>query len=150
LQRLERLGARDVGRAREPPGPHEGEGCHRRHELRPVDECEPLLDREARGLEPRDGERLGPREEPAGDGRLALADERQREMRQRREITACPDRAAGRDVGKDSAVEAFEQQLDGPSARSGKALRQRVRAQEHRRAHDLGRIWLTHAAGVAS
>ena len=80
------------------------------------------------------------------DERLALADERQREMRERREIARRSDRPAARHDRQHAAIEAVEQQLDRLDARAGVALRERVRAQEHRGAHDLVRIRLADAA----
>jgi len=67
---------------------------------------------------------------------------------QRSEISGCADRAARRNVRKDTAVQALEQQLDRLHARSGVALRQGVCAQEHRGAHHRVRIRLAHAARV--
>ena len=51
LERLDRESARDVRGRREPPRPHEPEREGRRHELRAVDEGEPLLRRQPHGLE---------------------------------------------------------------------------------------------------
>ena len=99
-------------------------------------------------LEPDARERLEARQPLAVDERLALADERQREMRERREIARRADRAAARHDRQHAAVEALEQQLDRLDARAGVALRERVRAQQHRRAHDLVRVRLPDAARV--
>ena len=71
-------------------------------------------------------------------------------MRERREVAAGADRAAARHARQHAAVEALEQQLDRLDARARVALRERVRAQEHRRAHDLVRVRLADAAGVAA
>ena len=81
---------------------------------------------------------------------LPLADERQREMRERREVAARADRAAARHDRQHAAVEALEQQLDELGPRAGAALGERVRAQQHRRADDLVRIRLADPAGVAA
>src|SRR5205809_937681 len=81
--------------------------------------------------------------------RLALADEWERQVRERSEIAAGADGAACRDVRHDAAVEALEQQLDRLDPCARVPLRQCVRAQEHRRAHDLRRIRLADAARVA-
>ena len=151
LQRLERERAGDVGGLREPARAHEAERAERGHELRAVDEREALLRLQRHRLEPDRGERLARREaaRPSTE-RLALADERQREMRERREVAARADRAAARHVRQDAAVEALEQQLDGLDARARVALGERVRAQQHRRAHDLVRVRLADAARVAA
>ena len=69
-------------------------------------------------------------------------------MRERCEIARRADRAASRHDGQHAAVEAFEQQLDGLDPRSGVAFRERVRAKQHRGAHDLVGVRLPHAAGV--
>ena len=71
-------------------------------------------------------------------------------MRERREIAARADRAARGDARQHAAVEALDQQLDRLDVRARVALRERVRAQQHRRAHDLGRIGLPDAARMAA
>ena len=98
LQRLERERARDVGDLGEPPRPHEPERAERGHELRAVDEREPLLRLEPIGSSPTRASASRAGQELAVDPRLALADERQREVRERREVAARADRAAARDV----------------------------------------------------
>jgi hypothetical protein len=118
LQRLERERAREVGRSREPRCPDESERRHRRHELGAVDQREPLLGEESRRLEPDRCEGVRPRQELPLDGRPALADERQRQVCQRCEISAGADRSARRDVRQEAAVEAFDQKLDGLDARA--------------------------------
>ena len=80
----------------------------------------------------------------------ALADERQREVRERSKVAARPDRAAARHVREHAAVDALDQELDRLDPRARVALRERVRAQQHRRAHDLRRVRLADAAGVAA
>ena len=77
-------------------------------------------------------------------------DERQREMSEGRQIAARAHRAARRDVRDDPGVEHRQQQLDGLDAGAGISLRDRVRAQHHRRADDVVGIRLAHAAGVAA
>ena len=102
------------------------------------------------GSSPARSERLGTREERAFEPRMALADEREREMGERCEVAAGAHRAASRDVRQDAAVEAFDQQLDRLDPRARVALRERVRPQQHRRADDAGRIGLADAARVAA
>ena len=51
--------------------------------------------------------------------------------------------------GTTSAAQTVEQQLGDLDARAGVALRERVRAHDHRRPHDLPRIRLADPAGVA-
>ena len=114
----------------------------------PLIEREPLLRRQLHRLEPDARERLRPRQPLAVDPRLALADERQREVRERREVAGGADRAAARHDGQHAAVEEREQQLDRLDPRARVALRERVRAQEHRRADDLVGVRLADAARV--
>jgi hypothetical protein len=82
--------------------------------------------------------------------RLTFADERQREMGERREITARADRSTRRHDRHDAAAERGEEKLDRLDSRPGVALRDRVRAKEHRRPDDLVRVRLPDAAGVAA
>ena len=98
LQRLERHRAREIGRLREPPGANEPERADRGHELRPVDQREPLLRLQPHRLETDSLERDAAGQELALEPRLPLADERQREMRERCEVAARADRAAARHV----------------------------------------------------
>ena len=91
-----------------------------------------------------------PGQPPPVEGGLALADQRQREVRERREVAARADGAAARHVRQHAAVEALHEQLDRHRARARVALRQRVGAQQHRRAHDLVRVRLADPAGVAA
>ena len=150
LQRLERERTGEIGRPRQPPCAHERERRHRRHELGAVDQRQPFLRAQADRLEPGGGEGLRAREQCPLEPGLAFADERQRQMSQRSEVAARADRAAGRHPRQDTAVEAFDQQLDCLDPRAREPLRERVRPQQHRRAHDLRRIRLAHTAGVAA
>ena len=70
-------------------------------------------------------------------------------MRERSQVAARADGAARGDVRDDTGDEEREQQLDGLEPRAGVPLRERVRAEQHRGPHDLVRIRLPHAAGMA-
>src|SRR5207244_5759453 len=96
LERLEREGAREVGDGREALRAHEPERRHRCHELRPVDEREAFLARKRNGLEPDAAKGIGSGEALPCDDRLALADEREREVCERSEVAARADRATRR------------------------------------------------------
>ena len=102
------------------------------------------------GSSPAARERVRAREERPVEPRLPLADERQRQMRERCEIAAGADRAARGHAREHAAVEAFDQELDRLDSRARVALGERVRAEQHRRAHDLVRVRLADAAGVAA
>ena len=150
LQCLERQRARDVRNLGEPARSHETQRTERSHELRPVDEGEPFLRLEVHRREADGRECLAAVHVLAVDACLALADERKREVGQRRQIPARADRAAARDVRQDAAIQTVEQELRGLDPRTRAALCERIGAQEHRRAHDVVGIRLAHTARVAS
>ena len=108
LQRLERERAREVGRPREPPRTHEPERAIAAMNCVPLMSERPSFAASRIGSSPTRRERVGARQQLAVDPRLALADERQREVRERREIAARADRAARRDVRQHAAVEALD------------------------------------------
>ena len=129
--------------------PHGAERAERGHELRAVDEREPLLGLEADGLEPDGVEGVRTRQPRAVEPRLALADEREREMGERGEVAGRAHRSSRRDDREHAAAEALEQELHRLHARARMALRERVCSQEHRRADDLVRVRVADTACVA-
>ena len=70
-------------------------------------------------------------------------------MRERREVTAGTNGPATGNVRQNAAIQAFDQELYRLRSGPGEALRERIRAQEHRRPDDFVRIRLAHAAGMA-
>ena len=82
--------------------------------------------------------------------RLALADEDEREMRERREIAARAQRPARghhrQHAGPSMSTRSWTSSRRTPDV----PLRERVRAEQHRRPHDLVRERLADAAGVAA
>ena len=151
LQRLERHRAGDVGDACEATRANERERGHRGHELRAVDEREAFLRREHDRREPGRGECLGAAQQPArrraprpsptsGSARCASG---------ARSPLAPTEPRAGT-YGTSPAAEQREQQLDGLDADAGVALRERVRPEQHRGAHDVVGVRLADAAGVAA
>ncbi len=156
LERVERAAQRvhrhrrgDVGGARQPRGGEHGERQHRRARLCAVDQREALLGRE------RDRRQTGARERVgAGQVRpqvlgLALADQHQREVRERRQVAARADRAARRHARVHPRVEQGDQRVERPRPDAGKALGEHVRAKRHQRAHDRRRQRIAHARGMA-
>ncbi len=139
LQRLERERARAVGGLRQPERANERERACAAMNCVPLISDSPSFATSRTGSSPAARERVGAVEQLAVEPRLPFADERQREVRERREVAGGADRPARRDVRQHAAVQAVEQQLDRLDARAGVALRERVRAQEHRGAHDLDR-----------
>ena len=150
LQRLERERARDVGGARQPPRAHEPERACAAMNCVPLISDSPSFASSRTGASPTAASASAAGEQLALDPRLAFADERQREVGERREVAARADRAAARHVRQDAAVQALEQQLDRLDPRARVALRERVRAQQHRGAHDLVGVRLADAARVAA
>ena len=67
-----------------------------------------------------------------------------------REVSARSDRAPARHVRQDTTADALEQELNRLDTCAGRPLRQRIRAQEHRRTDDLGGIRLAHAARMTA
>ena len=103
LQRLERESARAVGCPREPARPDERERALRSHELRAVDQRQALLGDQPHRLEPGAPQRVAAGQQLALVPRLALADERQRQVRERREIARGSDRPARRHPRQNAA-----------------------------------------------
>ncbi len=149
LQSLERQGAGQIGALREPAGADRPERGHRGHELRPVHEREPLLAHEPDGLEPDPRERAGAVETLSGDDGLALPHERERQVSERRKVSARANRAARGDDREHASVQAGEEQLGGLDPGSRVPLRERVYPQEHRGPNHVVRIRLAHPARVA-
>ena len=130
--------------------PHERDRGHCRHELGPVDQRQAFLRAQADRLEPGRRKRLAARSKRALEPGMPFSDQRQRQMSQRSEVAARTDRATRRDPRQDAAVEALDQQLDRLDPRAREPLRERVRPQQHRRAHDRRRVWLADTARVAA
>ena len=151
--RLDRL-ARRRGRPASPSrrARHSDERADRRHELRAVDEREPLLRGELDRREARPAPaRSAPGSVSPPSPGVALADEHEREVRERREIAARPQRPARRHHRHARRPRACRRSsCDELAAHARRALRERVRAQQHRRPHDLVRERVADAAGVAA
>ena len=116
----------------------------------PLTSDSPSFATSSHGLETRPRKRIRPGEPLAVEPRLSLADERKREMGERREVTRCSHRAAARHDRQHASVEKREEQLDRLHASARVALRERVRAQEHRRADDLVGIRIADSARVGA
>jgi hypothetical protein len=133
LECFERHGAGHVGRAREFVCAFERERADGRQRLRPVQERQPLFDLQTQRLKPRATQRLRARQSLATKKSLALADAREREVRERREVSARPDRALLRDDRVDAALKHPEERLRDRHARTAQADGEHVGAQEHQR-----------------
>src|SRR5207247_10202797 len=103
---------------------------------------------EGRGLESCSGECVSAGEQLTLVPRLTLADERQREVCEWREVAARADRPATGHSWENAPLQAFQQQLDRLDPRAGVPLRERIGAQQHRGADNLAGIRLPDTAGV--
>ena len=81
---------------------------------------------------------------------VALAHQRQADVRERREVAAAADGAVARNHGRDAFVEHRQQRLGEQRPHTGHAHRQRAGAQEHGRTHDLDVDWRPDARGVGA
>ena len=126
-------------------GPHQPirigqhERAERAHHLRPVQQREPLLGLEDERLEAGLAQGADRRHDRATDLDLAEPDERQRQVRERREITRRADAALLRHDRMDAPAEQLEQAIDDERPAAAVAERQGVRAQDEHRPDDLAR-----------
>src|SRR5664280_1176135 len=111
LQSVQREGGDKVRRLVETQAAVERERAERRRELRPVDEREPLLRLEHGGCEARRPQRLRGRAAPSVPVHLPFPDEREREVRERSEISRGADRALLGNDGVNSRRKAREEKL---------------------------------------
>jgi hypothetical protein len=93
-------------------------------------------------------QRCGAVQALAVDLGLALADEHERDVGQRSEVTRRADRAPGRDHRDDATLEHRQQQLDDLLAHTGVPAPQRRREQRQHPAYDLARQHRPDADGV--
>ena len=81
---------------------------------------------------------------------LAFADEHEREVREWCEIAARANRSARWHNGMHAAIQQVDEALQRPQGDAGEALRQHIRPQGHRRAHDWNRKRVADAGGVTA
>jgi hypothetical protein len=122
----------------------------RRHVLRAVDERQAFLHRETMRREAGAFERRGRRHAHAAVERLAFAEQRQAEMRERREIAARPDRALLGNDRCDIGIEQSHERLDQRRADSRITARDRMRAQHEHGTHHRNRQRIAVAHRVAA
>ena len=122
--------------------------AERAHQLRPVEQRQALLRPERERLETGVAQGVRRRHDPPVDLDLAPPDERQREVGERREVA----RRADAPLLRHDRVDAPRQELADPVDEQRPAARvterQRVRAQQQHRAHDLARERPPDARGV--
>ena len=149
LQRL------DAHRRSHGRGTHEALGAQQdqhadgRHLLGAVEQRQTLFRLELDRFQAAALERLGRVNLRAVQLHAAEADERQCQVRQRREIARGAHRTLRRHDGVNPEAQEVEQALDEQRATAAVAVGQRVGAQQQHRANHLARQWRTHANGVA-
>jgi hypothetical protein len=126
-----------------------GDGAISGHHLRAVHQRQALLRGEAQRLESGllERERGIHHGVPIED--LPLADERQHEMRERREVPAGADGTARRDDRNDPRVVDLREEFGGLDADAREALCKRVQPEDEHRADDLDRERVADAGGMA-
>src|SRR5439155_23229427 len=127
--------AREVGRAQNLGRLDQRERADRRHPLSSVDERETLLRLELKGhhaVPAHEIRRLG---EPPLDANLSLADQAQRQMRERDEISARAQGATAGHYRQDLGFEHSHEVLEEREAHAAVSERERVRAQGEHEAH---------------
>jgi hypothetical protein len=129
-QRLEGHGASHVGRLHRPLGAEERERADPRHHLRAVVERQPLLGLQPQRLHAGLAKRLGAAHRLAAHLGPSLADQHQRQVRQRRQVARGAHRALLGDHRVHAVVQEVEQALDHHRAHAREAARQHVGAQQ--------------------
>ncbi len=129
---------------------HEPERAERGHELRAVDHRETFLRLESNRLEPGRRERVAALQQLSVEPRSPFPDQWQGEVCEWREVAACTDRPAARDVGQKTGIQQREQCFDELDARTGRSFRERIGAQEQSRTNDLVGVRIADTARVAA
>ena len=150
LESLERHRTGDIGDARETFCPEEREPANRVHRLGAVEQGETFLGPEIRRLKPGFLQRVRARHALALEKRFPFPEQRKRKMRQRREISARPDRAL---LGNDRADFVFsisDEELDDLQPNPAEAKSEDVGTEQHHRAHFRLRERTADAAGMTA
>ena len=116
--------------------------------MRAVDQREPFLGGQGHRCEAGALQRGAAGHALAVEQRLALADQHEREVGERREVPGGPDRATAGDHRDDVALQQAEEQLDELDPHARVSAAQRGGEQEHHPAHDLGVERRTGADGM--
>ena len=150
-QSLQRQRGDCVRTVEEPAGAQREQRADRRHEMGPVDQGQCLLRRQLDRLDAGGRERSGGRARRAvGSRDLPLADERQKRVRRRREITAGSERAGSRDDGRESGVQDLGYPLDDRRPHARVPAQEPVQPHGDRCADDRRRKRRADACGMAA
>ena len=148
-ERLDAHRRDDRGGPDEPVGVGQQECPDRPHQLRPVEEREPFLRPEFQRFQADFLKRLHRRHGRPVELDLAAPDERQRQVRERREVAGCPDAALFRHDRVDAVRQVREEPVDDQRPAAAVAQRERVGPQQEHRADDLARKGRPDARRVA-
>ena len=148
--RFERERAHDVGCRREAFGAQDAERGDAGHHLRTVDECEPLFRAERDRRESRALERDVAAKTLAAIERLALTDQGQRHVGERRQIPTRSNRALARDDRRHPPLEHCNDKVDRLRLHSRMARAEGVRAKYAGRTDDRNPQRLARSSCVAA
>ena len=132
--RLERAG--DVGRERDILRFHDGQRAQCGHQRRAVGQRQPFLGRQLHGGQAGGGQRLGAGHALPVEFRLAQADHRQGDVRQRRQVTRRAQRPLDRHDRVHAALQHPQQQGEDLQPDAGVTFGQGVGADQHHGPHD--------------
>ena len=151
-QRVDRQCHGDIGSAGEALAADERQRQDGGRGLRAVDQRQPLLRFERHRLQPGNLERPAARPDAivVAHRREPLADEHEREVRERRQVAARTHRAAARHDRMHPVVEQVEEMVDRLPANAGEALREDVGSERHRCANGAHRERFTDTGGMAA
>ncbi len=147
---VDRRCARQVGDPREKESAVEGEAAHGNGHLDPVDESQALLCAERDRADARPPEGSGGPQRPALEPRLALADQEESQVSERREVSGG---AHGALLGHDREAigrEHPQKRFDRPDANARPALGEGIGPQDHHGPHGLVREGAADSGGVAA
>ena len=148
VEGFERQGADGIGPLAEPLGLDHGPNAVGAHELRAVEQRQPLLGLQLDGLPPHFGQHLRSRAHLALMLDLAEPEKRQAHVGQRRQVARSTERTLLIDNREYVVVEEVDKTLDGSELHARMAVGKRLDFQQQNQPHDLGRNPLARAAGV--
>ena len=148
-QRLDGLGGRHTRGPHQAVGVGQEQGADRRHHLGPVQQGQAFLGLQRQRLQTGLPEGQQTRDDLATELHLAAPDERQRQVRQRREIARGAEAPLFGHDRMDAEAQEVEQAVDDQRTAAAVAEGQRVGAQEQHRPHDLARERRADAGRVA-
>ncbi len=149
-QRVCAGGGGHLGGPEQTPGVTDCEHTAGLHDVRAIDERQPLLGAEDDGRQARAAERFAARQSLASVPRLAFAQQHQTQVRQGREIAAGAHRAAHGHDGRHARVEEVHEQPQQLYPHAGMPAREAMRQEQHDGADRRDVEGIADAAGMAA